>query len=605
MVEQTGTQQPGTWRQVLPHLRPARRQAVALGSALAAATALPLAAPQLTRRLIDGAVDQDSTDFLVALAAAYLVLAVGGQVAKVVTAWIAGKLAWDATNRLREDLLAHALRLDLDQHQSRTPGEMIERVDGDVTDIAEFIVAFLLEVVASFLLIIGVLGLVLIADVRIGAVLVVYLALVARAIFHLQGPAVAAMTAFRAANGRLFGYLEERFAALEDIRANGAGDHVTARFQGVSQERRDTDIRSRRLGGRVLGLTISAIGAGKAVVLALAVVFFGTGSVTLGTAVLLLQYVQMLDRPVTRLVHHLEDYQKAVAGLARVGAFLRLEPGLQPPAEGGRLLPTMGQLALELDRVSFWYPRTDEADQPALHDVSLQVAPGCSLGVVGHTGSGKTSLARLLVRFYDPSSGLVRLGGQDLRDIAPESLRRNVVYITQEVPLFSATVRDNLNLFNNGFDNGLDDPTAPGKPDDELINAVEAVGLGQWLHSLPAGLDTVIGPAEIGVSAGETQLLALARALLEDPRLVVLDEASSRLDPATELAVERAVDRLLAGRTAVIIGHRLASLDRVDDIAVFDHGRLVEHGPRESLGSDPASHYGRLLSLATTAGATP
>jgi ABC-type multidrug transport system fused ATPase/permease subunit len=209
---------------------------------------------------------------------------------------------------------------------------------------------------------------------------------------------------------------------------------------------------------------------------------------------------------------------------------------------------------------------------------------------VGRTGSGKTSLGRLLLRLWDPTGGVVRLGGVDLRDVPAGELRHRVAVVTQDVELLRAPVRDNLTMLGQVV---VDDA--------HLVAALDEVGLGPWFAGLPAGLDTVLDGTN-GLSAGEAQLLAFARAFLADPGLVVLDEASSRLDPTTEALVGAATARLLAGRTAVVIAHRLATLDRVDEIAVVEAGALVEHGTREALAARPSSRYARLLRTAGAAG---
>lgn len=228
--------------------------------------------------------------------------------------------------------------------------------------------------------------------------------------------------------------------------------------------------------------------------------------------------------------------------------------------------------------------------EPVLTGVDLRLAPGQSLGLVGRSGSGKTTIARLVLRLYDPTQGVVRAGGVDLRDTDPDQRRRRIGTVTQDVQLFAASVRDNLSLFR---------PELAG--DDRLRSVLVEVGLGEWLTRLPEGLDSVLGPpgsGRAGISAGEAQLLAFARAFLTDPGLVVLDEASSRLDPATEQRIEAAMDRLLAGRTAVLIAHRLTSLSRVDQVAVVADGRVVEYGDRAELAADPASRFARLLAAA-------
>ncbi|HLV59297.1 MAG TPA: ABC transporter ATP-binding protein [Natronosporangium sp.] len=573
-------------RTVLRQLAPGRRDAAFLVAAVLAATALPLAAPQLTRRFVDGAIAGESIRGLVMIALGYLGLAVSGQLARMLTAWLASRLAWDGTNRLREALAEHALGLDMAYHGQRTPGEMIERVDGDVVALAEFIVSFLLDVIASLLLLAGVLVVVLAVDPRIGTVLLAYCALVGYGMARAQRLAVPAMTRERQRFAALYGFLEERLAGAEDIRANGAGDHTVNRFHATSAEVFRANLRAERVGGGLFAGTTVAFAAGTAVVLGLAAWTQRSGALTVGTAVLLFQYTQMIRTPFERLIDQLPQYQRALAAVARVGELLSQRPSLTV-APRPRELPAHGPLSLELDRVSFAYPDDDE---PVLSDVTLRLAPGETIGLVGRTGSGKTTIARMVLRLYDPTAGTVRVGGVDLREADPTSLRRRIAVVTQDVQLFAASVRDNLTLFR------------PGLADDARLREVlEEVGLGAWLAGLPDGLDTELGPQGGGVSAGQAQLLAFARAFLTEPGLVVLDEASSRLDPATEERVEAAVARLLHRRTGVLIAHRLSSLSRVDQIAVVDGGRVVEYGPRATLAADPDSRFGRLLDAAGVA----
>jgi ATP-binding cassette subfamily B protein/ATP-binding cassette subfamily C protein len=310
--------------------------------------------------------------------------------------------------------------------------------------------------------------------------------------------------------------------------------------------------------------------AGTAAVLGLA----AWAQLTTGTAVLLFQYTMMVRTPFERLIDQLRQYQAALAGLARVRGLLAERRTLPEPA-AGRPLPGV-PLGLDLDHVSFAY----DHDQ-VLTDVTISLEPGETLGLVGRTGSGKTTIARLILRLYDPCAGAIRVGGLDLRAADPASLRRRISVVTQDVQLFAGNVRDNLTLFR------------PLVGDDRLRAVLAEAGLGDW------DLDTRIDGA--AVSAGEAQLLAFARALLADPGLVVLDEPSSRLDPATERRVERSVDRLLTGRTGVLIAHRLSSLSRVDKIAVVERGRIVEYGSREDLMADPAGRFARMLDLAEVA----
>ena len=548
-------------RRVLRSLLPGPGSAVLLALAVAAATALPLAAPQFTRRFVDDATAGASLHRLTLIALGYLGVAVAGQAARMVTAWLAGRVAWDGTNRLRERLAEHTLGLDMGFHVRHPPGEMIERVDGDVVAVADFVVAFLLDVVAGVLLLCGMVVVVSAIDPGVGAALLAYCLLVGLCVVRAQRLAVPSATRARAADAALFGYLEERLAGAEDLRANGAGEHAVRRFHQASAALWRAEVRANAVGGGVLAGTSVAFAMGTALMMAL------SGTLSVGTAVLLLQYTLMIRAPFERLIDQLRQYQTALAGLGRIGGLLAERRTLPEPSPARRL-PATGPLSLELAAVDFAYD-----DEPVLKGVTLSLAPGETLGLVGRTGSGKTTIARLTARLYDPTAGAVRVGGVDLREADTGSVRRRIGVVTQDVQVFAATVRDNLTLFR------------PFADDDRLRAVLADVGLPAWDLDAPLGR----------VSAGQAQLLAFARAFLADPGLVVLDEASSRLDPATERRIEAAMTRLLSGRTGVLIAHRLSSLSRVDRIAVVSDGEIVEYGRRRDLLADPSGRFSRML----------
>jgi ATP-binding cassette subfamily B protein len=221
-------------------------------------------------------------------------------------------------------------------------------------------------------------------------------------------------------------------------------------------------------------------------------------------------------------------------------------------------------------------------DDLVLRGLSLAIRPGEVVGLLGRTGSGKTTLARLVARFYDPVRGAIRVGGVDLRQASLAEVRRAVGIVTQEIHLFHASVRDNLTLFDRTV------------PDERIAAVLRELGLWDWCQALPGGLAARLAPGGSGLSAGEAQLLAFARVFLRDPGLVVLDEASSRLDPATERQIERALDRLLLGRTAIVIAHRLATVERADTIVILEDGVVAERGPRVALARDSTSQFARL-----------
>jgi len=284
----------------------------------------------------------------------------------------------------------------------------------------------------------------------------------------------------------------------------------------------------------------------------------------------------MLLRPLERLTRRIQELQRATAAIQRIQEIREIQPAIE--ATGSKALPD-GELGVVFENVSFAYV----GDDLVLDNVAFTLAPGAALGLLGRTGSGKTTISRLLYRLYEPQEGAIRLGGEDIRGLSPEDLRARIGMVTQDVQLFHASVRDNLTFFDTQY------------ADARILGVLEELGLIPWYESLPDGLDTVLDSEGSSLSAGEAQLLAFTRVFLKDPGLVILDEASSRLDPLTEQWIERAIDHLLRDRTAIIIAHRLATVQRVDEVMILKEGRVREYGRRADLAADPQSRFSHLL----------
>lgn len=549
------------WFLVAAQLGVERGRLVPLGAALLLATALPLAGPQIVARFVDQAIARAPLATLLGLAGVYLAVVLAGQGAAVAAAYSASATAWRTTNRLRERVAAHALRLDMAFHGRHTPGEMIERVDGDLLGLNKFITGFVAQLLGSLLLLAGTLVLVWRVDPRVGAALTALVAIGSASLVLAQRRVVPAAAAMREETAQMFGAIEERLVAAEEIRANGAGAHVVRRFHESAGRVLGADVRWQRRGGAVLAGTSLLFALGTAALLGLGILLREAGAITVGTVVLLFQYAQMVRSPIEQILGQARQLHEAGASATRVAGILA-ERSTIVWSPAPRPLAAAGPLSLRLEDVTFAYA----GDEPVLHRIDLEVAPGRSLGLVGRTGSGKTTIARLALRLHDPTAGRVLLGGVDLREVGAPDLRRRARMVTQDVHLFAASVRDNLTLFDASV------------AESAIEDALARVGLLGWCAALPDGIETAIGPGGVGLSAGEAQLLAFARVFLADPGLIVLDEASSRLDPATERAVRAATERLLAGRTAIVIAHRAVTLAGVDDVAVIDGGRVVERG---------------------------
>jgi ABC-type multidrug transport system fused ATPase/permease subunit len=559
---------------VATYLRPHRSRLVLLALLFFAGIGLQLTNPLLAKTFIDRASSGAPFDDLVRIAAAFLVVALLTQIATVLEVYVAEDLGWRTTNALRVDLTAHVLDLDAAFHAEHGAGELLERIDGDVSAVAGFFGRFVVHVLGSGLFLVGVLALLWREHWRIGALLTAFA--VVSVVYLTRGGAFVGRRSreSRVVSADITGYLEERLSALPDIKSNGADD---ATMRGL-HERLATRFRVDR--DAFLAASIFSSGANVALVaatvasLATAAWLERSGAITLGGVYLVFRYTSMLRMPLERLSRHMNSFHRAMGGIVRVRELMAIERRI---TDGAGSLPS-GALAVEFAGVDFAYDA-----EPVLRDVSFRIEAGHVLGVVGRTGSGKTTLARLLFRLYDAGGGVVRVGGEDVRDLRVDDLQRHIGLVTQDVQLFAGTLRDNVRLFD------------PGVGDDRLVAVFESLGLDPWLAELPDGLDTVLGSTARGLSAGESQLVALARVFLEDPGIVVLDEASSRLDPHTEALLEDAIARLLSGRTGIVIAHRLHTIERADDVLVLDGGRVVEHGPRDAMAADPTSRFAALL----------
>ena len=546
---------------------------------------LQLVNPQVIRYFIDTAQSRGSplrAQSLLMAAVLFIAIALVSQAAKLATNYAVASIGWTATNALRADLTLHCLRLDMPFHKQHTPGALIERIDGDVTALANFFSQFTIRVMGNALLVVGILALLFREDVRVGAGLTLYVVATLAILGAMQRYAIPRWAAGRQASAELFGFMEERISGTEDIRASGAEPYVMNRLYRLMRAWLEKRRAAIVLSVLVANMTNLLYVIGYAIGLALGVYLYTQGAATIGTAYVIVYYIGRLSAPVQNIRGEVQDLQQATASIQRINELIELSPQVQDkPGRPDLQVALTGPLSVELQKVSFGY----EDNGNVLEDVSFQLRPGKVLGVLGRTGSGKTTITRLLFRLYDPVSGVIRLNGVDIRDIALAELRERVGMVTQDVQLFHATVRDNLAFFDRRIG------------DAQIESVLQELGLWDWFQSRPAkrGLDTELAASGQGLSAGEAQLLAFTRVFLKNPGLVILDEASSRLDPATETLLERAVGQLLKNRTGIVIAHRLRTVQRAADILILENGRVVEYGSREGLAHDPNSRFYSLL----------
>jgi len=560
----------GNARLLLRYVTPYRSRIMVLGLLLLASAVLQVVTPLLIMQYINDAYGTTTVRVLSLIAVTYLILAVIQQVTLIAATALEQSVAWSMTNEMRVDLAAHCLDLDYAFHREHSPGELIERVDGDVSALSNFLSSAFLVLLVNLLVISGVIVVIFVVSWPIGLVLAAYGIIAIVVLVRLRNFALESYNRVRAANADLFGFLEERLHGIEDIRSAGAGEAVVERLARHGQEvmRRERSARVREALTFFVTHGLYLIGYSSA--LAVAVYLYYRHAATLGTTYLVVSYANAIYGPLNAIRSQAQDLQLARASVARIaGLFGTRRRVVDGP---GVSLPD-GPVAVEFEDVSFAY---DGA--AVLQGVSFTLPAGHVLGIVGRTGSGKTTIGRLAARMYDPSAGRVRLGGVDLRDTTSAWLRMRIGIVSQEVQLFPGSVRDNLTLFDRRISDG------------DVLDAIERFALAEWFSTLPDGLDTVLGGAGDRMSAGQSQLLAACRVYLHDPGLVILDEISSRLDSATEAQVDAALSRLLRDRTAIVIAHRPRTLERVDEVLVMDSGQIVEYGPRPMIDIDPAAY---------------
>ena len=507
--------------------------------------------------------------------------AVFGYFAAVVVTYVAARQQYIFVNRAGENFL-RALRIRVFGHIQRQSlafydryqsGVLVSRMTADIESMAELVQWGLLQFVAAIFLIVIALILMLAMSWQLTIVALLVMPVIVIASRKFQRDSNTAYLVVRERIGQNLSELQEGIAGVRVIQAYAQEGEQTRQFRESNRSLYDSHVHSIRVSTWYFGL-VEAMGVcAGGLAVGLGGWLVARGEVEIGIVIAFVLLLSQLFDPVQQLSQLYNTVQSSAAALNKLFEILDTEPDID---DGEHDLPRRGELAV--DGVGFTYPATET---PVLRDVSITVGDGERLALVGPTGAGKSTVAKLMARLYDPTLGTVSLGGIDLRDATLASLRRRIVIVPQEGYLFGGSIADNVRI------------ARPDATDAELREALEAIGALERFEAFEDGLDTEVRERGSRLSAGERQLVSLARAALVDPAVLVLDEATSSLDPGTEVIVERALDRLMAGRSTVVVAHRLSTIRRADRIAVISDGRLTELGSHDELVG-LGGHYAEL-----------
>ena len=568
-----------SWRQTQQRVRmlvrlarPYRLRALLAVGTLVAFTAVALLPPLLARAAIDNGIDEGSLRTITLVVVAFLLTAVAVFGLSAAQTYFTGWVGERGLADLRIELFEHLQRLSLGYYERNRTGAIVSRITNDVEALDLLVTDGVSSLVQNTLVLGGTVIFMFLLDWRLALATLVILPLMGLATAWFRSRSNHAYRRVRERLGLVTATLAEDISGMRVVQSFTREPTSQTTFRGVNQRYRDSNYETVVLNG-IYFPTVDILSAvATAIVLGFGGWLVVDGDMTAGTLVAFLLYLANFFDPVQQLSQLYNTFLSATAALDRITTVLDEEPDIVDEPDARPLERAQGHV--RFDHVRFGY-----GDLPdVLHDFDLDVPAGTTVALVGHTGAGKSTIAKLLARFYDPRAGRVTVDDTDLRDVTQESVRRQLGIVPQEGFLFGGSIADNI---------AFGRPTASR---DEIEAAATAVGADAFIAELADGYDTQVGERGFRLSLGQRQLVAFARALLADPRILILDEATSSVDIGTERKIELGLRQLLRGRTAFIIAHRLSTIRRADLIVVLDHGRIVEQGTHDELIARPGPY---------------
>ena len=552
-------------------LAPYRWRVVAMFTSLVLGTAAALAPAPLAKVAIDQGIQKHDPGALYGVVAVFLVSALVYGVATYAQTYLVGWVGQRVLQDLRLKLFAHLQSLSIGFYGRNIAGVVISRMTNDVEALDQLVEDGLATLIQSSLMLIGVVVILVVMDFHLALLTFIALPLLFLGALAFRIASAGAYRLTREKIASITGYLAETLSGIRVVRAFGQERRHIEYFAQLNEENRAANMRTVYLNAAYFPAVELLSGLVTVEILLIGGIEAINGHTSTGVVFAFIAALNNFFNPIQQLSQLYTTYQSGMAALDKIFGLLDEQPEIVDSPDAEELPPIRGEL--RFDDVSFRYG-TEENDPTlpwALRDVNLVIAPGQTVALVGETGAGKSTFAKLVARFYDPTSGSVRVDGHDLRTVTAHSLRSQMGMVPQEGFLFSGTIRDNLSF---------------GRPDAteaQLRDAASAVGADDFIMALPQGYDTEVGERGVQLSAGQRQLVAFARALVADPRILVLDEATANVDVHTEGVIEQGLRRLVAGRTAIVIAHRLSTIQHASLILVMENGQIVERGTHEEL----------------------